>query len=84
MRRATPAASIAISASSSEVGISVIAVSATSTVRPRDSTNDRPMTRWPGLQSMTRRTSSNATEKFRVTPVTMASASSSATMQAAK
>ena len=42
------------------------------------------MTRWPGLGSITRRTSSSATEKLRVTPVTIASASPIATMQAAK
>ena len=65
-------------------GISVMAVSATSTLRPRASTSETPITRWPGFGSITRRTSSSATEKLRVTPVTMASASSSATMQAAK
>ena len=64
-------------------GISVTAVSATSTVRPRASTSETPITRWPGFGSITRRTSSSATEKLRVTPVTIASASFSATMQAA-
>jgi hypothetical protein len=44
------------------VGISVMAVSATSTVRPRDSTIETPMSRWPGFTSMTRRTSSSAIE----------------------
>ena len=56
---------------SSASGISVTAVSATSTVRPRASTSETPITRWPGLGSMQRRTSSSATEKLRVTPVTM-------------
>ncbi len=51
---------------------------------PAASTIDTPITRWPGFGSITRRTSSSATEKLRVTPVTMASASPSATMQAAK
>ena len=69
---------MAISAISCASGISVTAVSATSTVRPRATTSDTPITRWPGLGSMTRRTSSSATEKLRVTPVTMASASPSA------
>ena len=74
---------MAISAMSLPSGISVTAVSATSTVRPRASTSETPMTRWPGLGSITRRTSSSATEKLRVTPVTIASASFIATMQAA-
>ena len=43
---------MAISASSCAVGISVTAVSATSTVRPRATTSDTPITRWPGLGSM--------------------------------
>ena len=73
-----------MSARSSAFGISVTAVSATNTVRPRASTSDMPMTRWPGFGSMQRRTSSSASAKLRVTPVTMASASPSATMQAAK
>jgi len=81
---ATPAASMAISASISALGISVTAVSATSTVRPRASTSETPIRRWPGLVSMQCRTSPSATEKLRVTPVTMASTSPSATMQAAK
>ena len=66
------------------MGISVMAVSATSTVRPRDSTSDTPISRWPGLGSMTRWTSPSATEKLRVTPVTMASPSPFASMAAAK
>ena len=37
----------------------VTAVSATSTVRPRACTSETPITRWPGLGSMTRRTSSS-------------------------
>ncbi len=78
------AASSAMSAMSEASGISVTAVSATRTVRPRASTSDTPMTRWPGFGSMQRCTSSSATEKLRVTPVTIASASPSATMQAAK
>src|SRR3977135_3811051 len=73
-----------MSAKFSALGISVTAVSAISTVRPRASTSETPITRWPGLGSMQRRMSSSATEKLRVTPVTMASASPSATMQAAK
>ena len=60
------------------------AVSATTTVRPRARTSDTPITRCPGFGSITRRTSSSATEKLRVTPVTIASASFIATMQAAK
>ena len=75
---------MAMSAISCASGISVTAVSATSTVRPRATTTDTPITRWPGFGSMTWRMSSSATEKLRVTPVTIASASPSATMQAAK
>jgi hypothetical protein len=51
-RRATPAASSAMSASLLRVGMSCTAVSATSTVRPRQSASETPMTRWPGLASM--------------------------------
>jgi hypothetical protein len=40
----------------------VIAVSATSTVRSRESTIETPISRWPGRSSMTRRTSSSAIE----------------------
>jgi len=75
---------MAISASSWAFGISVTAVSATTMVRARVTTSEMPITRCPGLGSMTLRMSSSATEKFRVTPVTNASASPSATMQAAK
>ena len=65
-------------------GISVMAVSATTMGRPRARISDTPITRWPGLSSMTRRISSSAIEKLRVTPVTMASASPRATIAAAK
>src|SRR5947207_11135184 len=46
-----------ISAISCASGISVTAVSATSTARSRASTSEAPITRWPGLASMQRRTS---------------------------
>ena len=42
------------------------------------------MTRWPGLASTTCRTSASAVEQLRVAPVTIASASPKATMEAAK
>ena len=80
---ARAAASTAMSASSSASALSDGGVG-DQHVWPRASTSDMPMTRWPGLGSITRRTSRSATEKLRVTPVTMASASPSATMAAAK
>jgi hypothetical protein len=43
--RAMPAASSAMSASSSELGMSITAVSATNTVRPRHSASDTPIIR---------------------------------------
>src|SRR5438128_1641087 len=46
---------MAMSAKMSALGISVTAVSATRTVRPRASTSDTPITRWPGLGSMQQR-----------------------------
>ena len=69
---------------SAAVGISVMAVSATITVRPRARTSETPISWWPGFGSMTLRTSPSAMEKLRVTPVTIASASPSATIAAPK
>ena len=81
--RALRAAWMAMSASSSGVGSSCTVVSAMNTVRVRDRKIERPNSRSPGLASSTRVTSSKVVPKLRVTPLTMASASPCATMQAA-
>ncbi len=60
------------------------AVSANKTVRWRASRTVRPNISQPGFISMTRVTSSSMSNELRVTPVTIASASPHATMQAAK
>ena len=73
-----------MSASCAELGISWTSVSASSTVRSRASSTVSPNSTQPGLTAMTRETSSSTSNELRVTPVTIASASPQATMQAAK
>ena len=61
-----------------------IDVSATKITLPRLMMTDTPMTRRPSFGSSTRRTSCSAVVQFLVTPVTIASAWPSASMQAPK